>query len=725
VPRAQRQLAFLCLTFFVSGIPALLYQIVWQRALYAVYGVTTDSVTVIVAAFLLGLGIGSYLGGKLSSSSRIPHLLVFCVAELTIALFGLMSLRLIDAVATRIPSANTLTTGLIAFLIVLLPTTLMGATLPILVQYAMRRWTNVGRSVGLLYFVNTLGSAAACFIAALITMPRLGMSGTVAAAAALNVIAGSSAFALYLHDRRRTSPVTEEQAARPSDQLIPFRVAILLSAVAGFIAIAYEILWFRAFHFVTGGTARSFSFLLGAYLAGIAFGSLFARRLCSGATDRIIRDIALCIAAANLIGFITVPALARMLHWLPYGFALPMICISAAAMGAVFPLICHVAVDREHAGSGLSKLYLSNIMGSTLGSIAIGYFALDLLPSYRIEELLSIAGVCIAALVYLSGSGARLMPAAIAAAVIAAIAISAAPVSNGLYESMLRKRDYDPRERFTNVVETRSGVVAVDAKQTIYGDGAYDGYIDTDVTTTDSVLRPFSLSYFHPNPEEVLVIGVSGGAWSEVIANHPQVKSMTLVEINPGYVDIIGRYPEVSPILTNPKVTFVVDDGRRWLRRNPERKFDVILMDTTYHWRAHATNLLSTEFLQMARRHLKPGGILFYNTTHSMEAQHTGASTFPHAYRFGPFLAVSDSPLQLDKNRWHDTLVRYALEGEPVFDMNDPEDRDRLSEILAYADKVDAVPYDRWGMETGDSIRRRTAGLRMITDDNMASEWSR
>jgi len=309
-----------------------------------------------------------------------------------------------------------------------------------------------------------------------------------------------------------------------------------------------------------------------------------------------------------------------------------------------------------------------------------------------------------------------------------AFALSAGPVSSrlfgGVYERLQRKSAYTAGERFTDIVETRSGVVTVDAERTIYGDGAYDGYLETDVRKATTVIRPLSLSLFHANPEEILLIGASGGAWTQVAANHPQVKGVTVVEINPGYLAVMKRYPVVRPLLSNPKVEIFIDDGRRWLVRNPDRRYDMILMDTTYHWRAHATSLLSREFLELARGHLKPGGIVYYNTTHSAEAQLTGATVFPFAFRFGPFVAASDSPIRPDKERWRRTLAAYRLEGQPILDVTNPADRELLEEIVDSADDLDDPIYDRWGMETAESLRRRHRGRRVITDDNMACEWA-
>lgn len=173
--------------FFASGFSALLYQTVWQRALFTHYGTNVESVTVIVTAFMVGLGAGSLLGGVYSQDPRRPALLAFCLVEAAIGLFGLVSLSLIEKVGALTLGMGTLGTGVVSLLLVLVPTTLMGATLPVLVAFAVRLWGNVGRSVGALYFVNTLGSAAASFAAAFFVMSHLGQAGTVRLAAGLNL----------------------------------------------------------------------------------------------------------------------------------------------------------------------------------------------------------------------------------------------------------------------------------------------------------------------------------------------------------------------------------------------------------------------------------------------------------------------------------------------------------------------------------------------------------
>lgn len=193
---------WLYVIFVVSGFAALLYQVVWQRTLFAIYGINIESVTVIVTAFMLGLGLGSLIGGWLSKEAKRPALLLFSLIELTIGLYGFASLGIFRWVGSFTLGAPALVTFLIAFALVLLPTVLMGATLPLLVAHSVRRSGNVGRSVGVLYFVNTLGSAVASGAAVYLLLGNLGQRRTVAVAACLNLFVSSIAFLQYTREKR-------------------------------------------------------------------------------------------------------------------------------------------------------------------------------------------------------------------------------------------------------------------------------------------------------------------------------------------------------------------------------------------------------------------------------------------------------------------------------------------------------------------------------------------
>lgn len=191
--------------FFLSGFAALLYQVVWQRSLFAIYGINVESVTVVVTAFMLGLGIGSLVGGALSRDPRRPVLLMFAGVELAIGAFGAISLWLFHVVGSLTLSMSPVVTAVVTFLLVLAPTMLMGGTLPLLVAHLVRASGNVGRSVGVLYFVNTLGSAAASLLSAIVLLARLGQQRTVLLAAVLNATAALIVYLRYRADRKATS----------------------------------------------------------------------------------------------------------------------------------------------------------------------------------------------------------------------------------------------------------------------------------------------------------------------------------------------------------------------------------------------------------------------------------------------------------------------------------------------------------------------------------------
>ena len=197
--RARSEQWVLPLLFFASGFAALLYQIVWQRTLFSIYGINIESVTVIVTAFMLGLGFGSLGGGALSRRATVPVVLLFAAVEAAIGLYGFASLSIFRMVGSATLSEPEGVIAVVTLLMVLLPTTLMGATLPLLVAHFTHRSKNVGDSVGQLYYVNTLGAALASVCAVLVLLGHLGQARTVQLAALLNL--GSALVAALLYRR--------------------------------------------------------------------------------------------------------------------------------------------------------------------------------------------------------------------------------------------------------------------------------------------------------------------------------------------------------------------------------------------------------------------------------------------------------------------------------------------------------------------------------------------
>jgi len=734
VARERENLWPYFLLFFVSGFPALIYQIVWQRALFTLYGVNIESVTIIVTVFMLGLGLGSLAGGRLSTARGIRALRAFGMIEISIGTFGFCSLWIFHRVAEFTSGVSTATTGAITFLLLLVPTLLMGSTLPLLVAHLVRRTENVGESVGSLYSANTFGSATACLLAAIVLMRVLGESGSVRLAACLNLLVGTTS--MLLRPRTATADGAPTSIASSSDNAqhgtIRFEFAMLLAAATGFIALAYEIIWYRLYSYASGGSAPCFANLLAYYLFGIAYGALAVHDACKKKLrddlGRTLRAGATVVALGAIAAFLVGPVLSLSATLISYEYLYGLVAIAAALLGASFPILSHAAIGpADQAGKKLSYLYLSNIAGSALGSFLVGFVVLDHWSTSTTSLLLLGLGMAIAAiLASLATPKPSKMAVLSAFAAFAVLAGSHGMLFSEMYERLLFRDAFHRGMTFTDLVENRSGVIAVDAHDTVYGGGVYDGHFNTDpMNDTNGIFRTYAIPGLHPDPRDVLIIGLSSGSWAQILANHPQVNDVTIVEINPGYLSLIRKRPNVASLLKNPKVHIVIDDGRRWLAAHPDRKFDFILMNTSFNWRANVSNLLSVNFLEMIRRHLKPGGVEYYNTTGSGEAQLTGATVYPYALRVANFIAVSDSPIVFDRTRLRSTLAAYRIDGRPVFDLSRAADSAKLEQIAALAESTSFDPNKERDavLEDRTSLLRRLKGERLITDDNMGTEW--
>jgi len=207
-----------------------------------------------------------------------------------------------------------------------------------------------------------------------------------------------------------------------------------------------------------------------------------------------------------------------------------------------------------------------------------------------------------------------------------------------------------------------------------------------------------------------------------VLAANPAVERVTAVEINHGYREIIRTHPEVSGLLTDPKVELVIDDGRRWLRRHPDRRFDAIVMNTTFHWREFSGALLSREFLEVCRSHLRPDGLLMWNCTGSARAIRTGMDVFPHTMMVGSFCVGSAAPLWIDRVRWRSILTAYRINGEPVFDLATTRGRGELADTLAGYD-ISGEGQSR--IMKGPEMLARFGQAKVITDDDVGVEYER
>jgi spermidine synthase len=505
-------------------------------------------------------------------------------------------------------------------------------------------------------------------------------------------------------------------------------IALVVATASGFIALSYEILWIRVYGFATEGEPQSFGFLLSAYLTGLALGALFARSYCQRTDTEKDGDplffVGLFFLIGNIAAFLVVPLTAELLSTreLEPEQLLPLFTLAAAGLGTGFPLLSHYAIPAdEHAGTRLSYLYVGNILGSTIGSLATGLWLLDVL-SLRVLNLgLVLVGTAMSCLLMAASSKEPQMRRAVGgcyALIAVAVLWSSPTVYHGLYEKLLYQDDYDAGTLFAHTVENRSGVVNMSDSGTVYGGGSYDGQMNIDprpAQDTNRVLRAYMIPGFHPAPRDILMIGLGSGSWLEVLSHLDDVRSITVVEINSGYVEIMRRTPLVAPSVEHPKVEIVIDDGRRYLNHTT-RSFDLIIQNTIVYWRAHAANLLSREYLELTAQHLSPGGMIYLNSTQSTAAQKTVATVFPYALRYQNMMIAGFDPVVWDAGRWKTAMETWTIQGRPVIDP--VRDAGVLDRILA---------EDAWrGGPTWEDralILGRSTDEAIITDDNMATEW--
>lgn len=457
------------------------------------------------------------------------------------------------------------------------------------------------------------------------------------------------------------------------------RFACALSLAIGFLSLSQEILWVRVVSFIFKGMSQSFALVLLFFLIGIAIGSAIGKRL-TERRDNLLSVAALILGAAAIVDLAILLILPGLLK-LPFSMVVIFFLITLTALlkSIMFPIAHHIGSQQTggYIGRSVSRVYFCNIIGSTLGPLVTGYVLLDHLTLDECLLLLALGTGALAIVCAFRSHKLGILLAGVCSWLI--IATSGWVADLELIPAVARatQPELPVGSQVEHVVQNRHGIIYTvklpDGQPDIVaGNNAYDGRVSVDMRRNISGLdRAMVLLAVHPMPERVLVIGLSTGAWARILSSSPRVKEVIAVEINPGYVEVIKEYDEVAGLLTDPRVRLIIDDGRRWLRRNPEESFDLIVMNTTFYWRAYSTNVLSREFLELLASHLRPGGIVGINSTKSGDVLQTARAVFPFVERRGSFIYSS---LTNDFRVHDDALTVYrelTLNDKPVFDESD------------------------------------------------------
>jgi spermidine synthase len=493
-----------------------------------------------------------------------------------------------------------------------------------------------------------------------------------------------------------------------------------ISLLVGLMSLGQEMLWFRIVSFNLGGAPYAFAIVLVFFLLGIAFGAQRGKIICKYSSNLLLTGGRVLIFAGALD--ILIPFIIQNINQPDnISFRLAIFCILillvAALKAILFPIVHHLGTNiaNGNVGASVSKVYFFNIIGSTLGSLLIGGFFLDYVSISSMFILIGIVCILLGILMIIKKSAVSV----IAVAVLGSICFCLVDKHN---DSIFRNI-FEKGISINSYIENRYGVIHIvnddndGRKNIVLGNHMYDGIINMDPNNDINDLnRLYLLAAAHPNPKTALVIGMSAGAWTRTLSSFPSLETIDAIEINKGYLDIIKQYPTVSPLLDDPKINIYIDDGRRWLKRNSDKKYDLIIMNTTYHWRSGITNLLSQEMMKILQHSLNPNGILAFNSTRSLDTLKTAQSVFKHAY-WGPmgFIYASDSMMKIDENVAKARLDKLVLDSRPLFN-----EESKQLENGAYKKTLEAKLLSLNEVEKLYNLGRETE---VITDNNMITEY--
>jgi spermidine synthase len=633
-PEAPPSATTLYALLFVSGASSLSFEIIWVRALGLSFGTSVPAVTTVVAAFMMGLALGSLLFGRYADRHpqpiRLYSLLEFGVgtSSILVSLLLLASGGAMRGLATLAEASGPLlplVRFVVFFAFLVVPTTLMGATLPVLVRALARSHTEA-RVMGTLYAANTAGAVVGVLLPDGLLIANLGLTQTVLLAASGNLIVSLLARRLAFES---APPRATEEPSAP----LP-RAPVALFAVSGFCAIAYEIIWSRLLEQLLGAMIVAFSVLLGVNLLALALGSRWA----SSRADRHPRPLAAAAWALTASGvaaalpLVFLPWWMRSLtRWFPRDPAefrvgpwevwrdafLHAVYLEGAAcllMGVALPYLAAAGVPARDAGRASGRLYAVNTLAGVAGSALTGF---ALLPALGVQR----SFLLLASLATLVGAVAVARTATATAPRAAAFGLWALSVAGlvGLPADHCRALFFGGAD--VRVLALREGTTTSAAVQS---HGEFGVEVKRELATPGVSMSDTSLParrymgmmahlgmFFAEGRHDALLICFGVGNTARALLSHPELARLDVVDISPEVLSFSGLFAQAtgSDPLRDPRTHARADDGRHHLMTSG-RRYDVITSEPPPPVAAGVVNLYSREYYAAARRALRPGGVL-------------------------------------------------------------------------------------------------------------------
>lgn len=774
---ALLSIAFLC--FFLSGAAGLVYEVVWTRMLTQIFGNTTYAIATVLAAFMAGLALGSYLFGRIADRGKNDFLL-YGILEAGVGVYGIAVPWLFQVgrqiyvplygLNEAFPFAFNLLLFVLSFVLLVLPTMLMGATLPVLSRFFIRSYEQIGKRVGDLYGTNTLGAVLGCAVSGYYLIPNLGMRRTVFVAAGLNLFIAVVIFIVdALRHKGAEAPAAVAVDAAPAEAEIAAApshlgwVLLLSFGLSGMAALVYENAWTRALTLVIGSSIYSFTtmlvtFLVGLALGGFLYGRLMGERRMTLSTFGLIEILVGLSALATIPLFGKLPLIfLRLMHGFGDSFNLFLsiqVFTSALVMflptlllGMTFPLVARLFTQSLYrVGSSVGTSYAANTVGAIVGAFAGGFIFIPLLGVQNSIILAVILNLVIGWFLMVADPRLSTAPRfAMGAVVLAAIVLiyfrtppwdkhvmtSGVTVYSDRYEKLGRDSLRVEEMHRDDILFYKEGLTAtVSVHQSAGSDYRYfrtNGKIDGSYgDSLSQLMTGYIPMLLRPQGgERAAVIGLGTGMTTHAVAAFP-IKEVEVLEIEPAMKQATTFFNERSSsgpgngkILENPKVRVIPTDGRNYILATP-KMYDVIAAEPSNPWIAGIANLYTREFYSVVKSKLKPDGIFgqwFHNYSMSPDdfkmVFHTFTDAFPYVTVWGmkesDFLMVGSMQPQ---------VFRYP-ELKQVFDKNEIMKSD--FEELGLTDPYGVLGFYRMGR---DGARAFAEGASFNTDDGAQLEFS-
>lgn len=680
---------------------ALVYQVMWLRLLALVFGVTVYAASTVLAGFMAGLGIGSFAAGRLATRITRP-LAAFGIAEALVGITAFGSPVVLDALTrlwvTLHPSLPdslpviTVIRFVVAFLVLIVPTSLMGATLPLVIKSAVAREERIGGRIGLLYAINTTGAIVGALVAGFYLISEVGVEVSFRLAAIGNIVIGVIAFAAaYAMPAQPAQPAAPPSAAGPGASVSagPRQIVLWTFFISGVMSLALEIIWFRMLVVFLRPTAYAFTIMLACVLGGIALGSALAAPVLR-MRGRWLPVLAVIQALIGVAAVLSFNALTRSQAAIdvatPWFAALglntylaPLVASSVVAMlpttlllGMAFPIGLSVWAgdDTSDETSGrVGAFYSLNVFGAILGSVVAGFV---LLPAIGTRpSLILVSALATSSSIALAWSERRTRPAfAYAVATLAPVlfgigAFYAVDPFDVAFARFYRNETLVWREegvQTTVAVHDRAGNLPM---RVMYLDGNHQA--NNSIPTAFVHHRIGALPVMlHPAPTTALVVGLGGGATPGAVARYNV--DVDVVELSAAVVAGSAFFKDINfDLLSRPNVHLHVDDGRNFMMMG-RKKYDIITADIILPRHAGAGALYSKEYYELVRRSLAEGGLVMqWNGGDSMTEykllMRTFAAVFPYVSLWGDgsLMLGSLKPFTLSQSAYEARRAGFEL----------------------------------------------------------------